>query len=208
VLYLIRELEDEKRIPSLPVIVDSPMALQAIQVYSRWTEEHDEEYASILARKIHPLKTDRIRFVSTREKSKRINNIKGARIIISFSGMLTGGRVLHHAIRILPNEDATIVFVGYQASGTRGRQIVEGAREVKIMKQVVPVRCHVEVVEGFSAHADWKGVLRWLEGTTVTTEKSVYDSRRTRSIVGNGRANKRKICMGSYNTAIRTNNTA
>jgi metallo-beta-lactamase family protein len=142
------------------VIVDSPMALQAIQVYSRWTEEHDEEYASILARKIHPLKTDRIRFVSTPEKSKRINNIKGARIIISFSGMLTGGRVLHHAIRILPNEDATIVFVGYQASGTRGRQIVEGAREVKIMKQVVPVRCHVEVVEGFSAHADWKGVLR------------------------------------------------
>jgi metallo-beta-lactamase family protein len=171
VLYLIRELEDEKRIPSLPVIVDSPMALQAIQVYSRWTEEHDEEYASILARKIHPLKTDRIRFVSTREKSKRINNIKGARIIISFSGMLTGGRVLHHAIRILPNEDATIVFVGYQASGTRGRQIVEGAREVKIMKQVVPVRCHVEVVEGFSAHADWKGVLRWLEGLPSPPKK-------------------------------------
>ncbi len=171
VLYLIRELEDEKRIPSLPVIVDSPMALQAIQVYNRWTEEHDEEYASILARKIHPLKTDRMRFASTREESKRINDMKGARIIISSSGMLTGGRVLHHAMRILPDENATIVFVGYQASGTRGRRIVEGAREIKIMKQVVPVRCHVEVVEGFSAHADWKEVLRWLEGLPSPPKK-------------------------------------
>jgi metallo-beta-lactamase family protein len=171
VLYLIRELEDEKRIPSLPVIVDSPMALQATQAYNRWTEEHDEEYASILAKKIHPLKTNWMRLASTREESKRINDMKGARIIISASGMLTGGRVLHHAIRILPDKDATIVFVGYQAAGTRGRQIVEGAREVKIMKQSVPVRCHVEVVEGFSAHADWKGVLRWLEGLPSAPKK-------------------------------------
>ncbi|MFN3330759.1 MAG: MBL fold metallo-hydrolase RNA specificity domain-containing protein, partial [Pyrinomonadaceae bacterium] len=168
VLYLIRELEDEKRIPSLPVIVDSPMALQAIQVYNRWSEEHDEEYASILAKKIHPLKTDWMRLASTREESKKVNEMKGARIIISSSGMLTGGRVLHHAMRILPNENATIVFVGYQAAGTRGRQIVEGAKEIKIMKQVVPVRCRVEIVEGFSAHADWKGVLRWLDGLTST----------------------------------------
>ena len=164
VLYLIRELEDESRIPSLPVIVDSPMALQAIQIYNRWTEEHDEEYASILAKKIHPLKTNWMRLASTREESKRLNDMKGARIIISASGMLTGGRVLHHAMRILPDENATIVFVGYQAAGTRGRQIVDGAKEIKIMKQIVPVRCHVEVVEGFSAHADWKMVLRWLEG--------------------------------------------
>jgi metallo-beta-lactamase family protein len=171
VLYLIRELEDEKRIPSLPVIVDSPMALQATQAYNRWTEEHDEEYASILAKKIHPLKTNWMRLASTREESKRINDMKGARIIISASGMLTGGRVLHHAIRILPDKDATIVFVGYQAAGTRGRQIVEGAREVKIMKQSVPVRCHVEVVEGFSAHADWKGVLRWLKGLPSAPKK-------------------------------------
>ncbi|RMG08330.1 MAG: MBL fold metallo-hydrolase, partial [Acidobacteria bacterium] len=119
---------------------------------------------SILARKIHPLKTNWMRLASTREESKRLNDMKGARIIISASGMLTGGRVLHHAMRILPDENATIVFVGYQAAGTRGRQIVDGAKEIKIMKQIVPVRCHVEVVEGFSAHADWKTVLRWLEG--------------------------------------------
>ena len=103
---------------------------------------------------------------STREESKRINEMKGARIIISASGMLTGGRVLHHAMRILPNENATFVFVGYQADGTTGRRILNGEQEVKIMKQWIPVRCHVEKVEGFSAHADWKAVLRWLSGLT------------------------------------------
>ena len=164
VLYMIRELEEQKRIPILPVVVDSPMAAQATQVYNRWHEEHDREYASILAHKRHPLRTASMSTAATRDESKRLNNMYGPRIIISASGMLTGGRVLHHAIRILPDEDATIVFVGYQAAGTTGRRVVDGAHEVRIMKQTVPVRCHVERVEGFSAHADWQGVLRWLSG--------------------------------------------
>jgi metallo-beta-lactamase family protein len=99
--------------------------------------------------------------------------MKGARIIISSSGMLTGGRVLHHAMRVLPNENATIIFVGYQAAGTTGRRILDGEREVRIMKEQIPVRCRVEKVEGFSAHADWKAVLRWLEGLR-TTPKTVF----------------------------------
>jgi metallo-beta-lactamase family protein len=78
--------------------------------------------------------------------------------------MMTGGRVLHHARRFLPDKRSTIVFVGYQAAGTTGRRILDGQREVKIMGEFVPVRCHVERVGGFSAHADWKEVLRWLEG--------------------------------------------
>jgi metallo-beta-lactamase family protein len=172
-LYMIRELEDEKKIPSMPVVVDSPMAAQATQVYNRWSEEHDEEYASILANKVHPLKTDWMKTASTREESKRINDMKGARIIISSSGMMTGGRVLHHAVRILPNERATVVFVGYQAAGTTGRRILNGESEVKIMKQWIPVRCRVEKVEGFSAHADWKAVIRWLEGLP-NTPKAVF----------------------------------
>jgi metallo-beta-lactamase family protein len=161
-LYMIRALEDEGAIPSMPVVVDSPMAAQATQVYNRFSEEHDEEYASILAKKVHPLRTDWMKTAATREESKRINEMKGARIIISSSGMLTGGRVLHHAMRILPQENATLIFVGYQAAGTTGRRIMNGEREVRIMKQWIPVRCHVERVEGFSAHADWKAVLRWL----------------------------------------------
>ncbi len=164
VLYLIRELEDAGRIPKLPVVVDSPMASQATQVYNRFNEEHDEDYASVLAQKRHPLRTAMMSTAASREDSKRLNDMKGVRIIISASGMMTGGRVMHHALRILPNEKATVIFVGYQAAGTTGRRLQDGEREVKIMKNWVPVRCHIAKVDGFSAHADWKGVLRWLEG--------------------------------------------
>lgn len=164
VLYLIRELEDEKRIPILPVIVDSPMASQATQVYSRSRDEHDVEYASILANKRHPLRTGSMMTASTRDESKKVNDMHGTRIIISASGMMTGGRVLHHAVRLLPQENATVVFVGFQAAGTTGRRIQDGERRVKIMKGWVDVNCYVERIEGFSAHADWKAVLRWLEG--------------------------------------------
>ena len=173
ILYLIRELEEAKRIPILPVIVDSPMAAQATQVYSRWNEEHDDEYASILMQKRHPLRTNSMMTTATREESKRLNDMKGARIIVSASGMMTGGRVLHHAMRVLPDENATLIFVGYQAAGTTGRRIQDGEREVRIMKNWIPVRCHVERVEGFSAHADWKAVLRWLEGLP-NTPKTVF----------------------------------
>ncbi|MFN0140984.1 MAG: MBL fold metallo-hydrolase RNA specificity domain-containing protein [Pyrinomonadaceae bacterium] len=173
VLYMIRELEEQKRIPVLPVIVDSPMAAQTTQVYNRWHEEHDREYASLLAHKKHPLRTASMQTASSRDESKRLNEMKGSRIIISASGMMSGGRVLHHAMRILPNEDATVVFVGYQAAGTTGRRIQDGEREVKIMKNWIPVRCHIEKVEGFSAHADWKAVIRWLLGLK-TTPKMVF----------------------------------
>lgn len=168
ILYMIRELEEQKRIPVLPVRVDSPMASQATQIYNRFAEEHDREYTSILMQKRHPLRTGSMMTTSTREESKKLNSERGTRIIISASGMMTGGRVLHHAMRILPDEDATLVFVGYQAAGTTGRRIQDGEREVKIMKQWIPVKCHVEKIEGFSAHADWKAVLRWLSGLKST----------------------------------------
>ena len=171
ILYLIRELEEDKKIPVLPVVVDSPMASQATQVYNRFNEEHDREYASILARKIHPLRTGSMTTASSRDESKKLNDMRGTRIIISASGMLTGGRVLHHAMRVLPNKDATIIFVGYQAAGTTGRRILDGEPEVRIMKSWIPVRCHIEKIEGFSAHADWKAVLRWLSGLKVTPKK-------------------------------------
>lgn len=163
IIYLIRELEEAGKIPVMPVIVDSPMAKQATQVYQRWNEEHDEEYASILAEKKHPLQTENMTTTNNRDDSIRINKENGAIIIISASGMLSGGRVLHHAVRILPNPDATLVFVGYQAAGTRGRIIKDGAKEVRIMRSWIPVRCHLEEIGGFSAHADWKAVLRWLK---------------------------------------------
>lgn len=163
-VYLIRELEDEKMIPVLPVTVDSPMAAATTTAYANRKEEQDEEYASILTQKRHPLRTHSMTTASSRQESKRLNDAKGARVIISASGMMTGGRVLHHALRLVPDPDATIIFVGFQAAGTLGRRILDGEPEVKILGQWVPVRCRVTKIGGFSAHADWKEVLRWLEG--------------------------------------------
>ena len=161
-LYLIRELEDEKRVPILPVILDSPMASAATKVYANRREEHDEEYVTASAGNANPMRTHSMTAATTREDSKRLNQERGARVIISASGMMTGGRVLHHALRVLPDENATIVFVGYQAAGTLGRRVADGEREVKVLGQWIPVRCQSVRIGGFSAHADWQEVIRWL----------------------------------------------
>lgn len=163
-VYLIRELEDEKTIPVLPVTVDSPMAAATTTAYANRKEEHDEDYASIVTQQRHPLRTHSMTTASSRQESKRLNDAQGARVIISASGMMTGGRVLHHALRLVPDPEATVLFVGYQAAGTTGRRILDGEPEVKVLGQWVPVRCRVAKIGGFSAHADWKEVLRWLEG--------------------------------------------
>ena len=162
-LYFLRELEDEKRIPVLPVCVDSPMAALATQAYARRTEEQDDEYAAALKANPNPLRTHNLLVCASREDSKRINSMEGARIIIAASGMMNGGRVLHHALRLLPDENATVVFVGYQAVGTLGRRVADGQKQVKVLGQWVAVKCGIEKIGGFSAHADWKEVLRWLQ---------------------------------------------
>lgn len=163
VLYLIRELEDEKRVPILPVILDSPMASKATKVYSNRREEHDEEYVTATAGNANPLQTHSMMTSTSKEDSKRLNQQRGARIIISASGMMTGGRVLHHALRVLPDANATVVFVGYQAGGTLGRRVADGEKEVRVLGQWVPVRCQSVKIGGFSAHADWQEVIRWLK---------------------------------------------
>lgn len=163
-LYIIRELEDEKAIPVLPVTVDSPMAAATTVVYANRKEEHDEEYTSVLSQHRQPLRTHSMITASSRQESKKLNDAKGARIIISASGMMTGGRVMHHALRLVSDPETTIIFVGYQAAGTTGRRILDGEPEVKILGNWVPVRCRIARIGGFSAHADWKEVLRWLEG--------------------------------------------
>src|SRR5256714_2247196 len=174
IVYLIRELEEENRIPVLPVRVDSPMAAAATQAYGNRKEEQDEDYASVLAHRVYPLRTRNMLTASSRDESKKLNDERGTRIIISASGMMTGGRVLHHAQRILPDEHATIVFVGYQAAGTTGRRILNGEKEVKIYGQWVPVRCHIERIGGFSAHADWKEILRWLAPLQSTPPRKTF----------------------------------
>lgn len=161
-LYFIRQLEDAKRVPIMPVILDSPMASAATKIYASRVEEHDEEYASAAKASGNPMKTHSMRAASSREESKALNSLTGVRVIISASGMMNGGRVLHHALRVLPDPNATVVFVGYQAMGTLGRRVQDGEKEVKVLGQWIPVRCNVEKIGGFSAHADWQEVIRWL----------------------------------------------
>ena len=163
-LYLIRELEDENKVPVLPVIVDSPMAAAATRAYAGRKEEQDTDYALALTHTPAPLRTHSMTTATSRDDSKRLNKMQGARVIISASGMMNGGRVLHHALRVLPDENAIVVFVGYQAAGTLGRRVSDGEKEVKVLGQWVPVRCQIEKIGGFSAHADWKEEIRWLEG--------------------------------------------
>src|SRR5690606_26162013 len=131
-LYWIRELENDGAIPIVPVIIDSPMAVDATEIYRDFKNDFDEESKLLLAHGQSPLRTRMTAFSRSVEDSKKLNTLKMPRIIISASGMVTGGRILHHLTHWLPRDEATVLFVGFQAVGTRGRLIQSGAREVKI----------------------------------------------------------------------------
>jgi metallo-beta-lactamase family protein len=163
-LYHLRNLEEAGRIPEMDVFVDSPMACDATPIYLAHLEEHDLAMRSLLERGRTPLATRRTRFVTSPNESKRLNMIEGPGIIISASGMATGGRVLHHLKYRLPDPRNTVLFVGYQSEGTRGRRLLDGEKELKIHGQMIPVEADIRVVSGFSAHADWTETLRWMEG--------------------------------------------
>ena len=172
-VYTIRKMEDAGEIPTMPVYVDSPMGIEATEIYSRHTEEHDFEMARLRGNDLSPLRSRRMVVAKTPEQSKAINNMKGPLIIISASGMATGGRVLHHLKHRLPNPDTTVLLAGYQAEGTRGRSLQDGAKEIKMLGEVIPVRAKVKVLDGFSAHADQGEIMRWL-GTFKKAPKITY----------------------------------
>jgi metallo-beta-lactamase family protein len=172
-LYTIRQLEDEGAIPVVPVHVDSPMGIEATDIYCRHTDEHDFEMASLRNHARSPISSRHLTVHRTPEQSKSINKLKGPLIIISASGMATGGRILHHLKQRLPEPDTTVLLAGYQAEGTRGRLLQDGAKEIKMLGQVVPVRAQVKMLDGFSAHADQSEILRWL-GTFQKAPRKTY----------------------------------
>jgi metallo-beta-lactamase family protein len=171
-LYVLRELELENRIPVLPVYVDSPMAVDAVEVFRRHVEEHDLEMAQLERDGANPLHTGRVHFARSVEDSKAINDHRFPSIIISANGMATGGRILHHLIQRLPDERNAIVFVGFQAYGTRGRLLSEGARQIRIFGVDYPVRAGIHVIDGFSAHGDYSEIMRWLRGFNKAPRKT------------------------------------
>jgi metallo-beta-lactamase family protein len=170
-LYLIRELEEENRIPILRVFVDSPMAVSATRLYLRHKEDHDLEMQDLMDERRNPLATRRFNLARTVDESKRVSAQDESTIVISASGMATGGRILHHLRKRLPDERNTVIFVGFQAEGTRGRRLIDGEKEIKIFGEMVPVRARVERLDNLSAHADYREILRWLGGFKRAPEK-------------------------------------
>lgn len=163
-LYYLRELEAEKRIPILPVKLDSPMAQQTTRLYIKNTDDHDKEMRELIAHHINPLRTTSFGYGGT--KFVDIGEISRPTIVISASGMATGGRVLHYLKRYLPDERATVLFSGFQAEGTRGRRLLEGEKTVKIHGELIPVHAEIASISNLSAHADYQEILRWLSGFT------------------------------------------
>ncbi|PZR04517.1 MAG: MBL fold metallo-hydrolase [Archangium gephyra] len=161
-IWTIRRLEDEGRLPFVAVYVDSPMAINVSDIYCRHPEDHDLDMKLLMDEKRCPLCCHQYNLVRTAEQSKTLNGQRGPMIIIAGSGMATGGRVLHHLKHRLPDHRNTVLLVGYQAIGTRGRLLHDGAKFVRIHGAEVPVRAHVETINGLSAHADQNEILRWL----------------------------------------------
>ena len=162
-MYYLRQLEDEQRIPRLPVYVDSPMALSATDLYLKHKEDHDLEYSrEENGGKGDPLDVHEFHLTRSVEESKAINNVKTPCIIISASGMVSGGRVLHHLAQRLPDARNAVILAGFQAVGTRGRALLEGAKMLNLFGQQVPVCAEIVEMGQFSAHAGKGELLRWL----------------------------------------------
>ena len=166
-LYWLFKLEDEGRLEKLPIYVDSPMALKGIEYYKARTDELDKE---ILAMR---RKLPRFTSVNSARESKELVERDAPAVIIASSGMATGGRVVHHLFAGLPDPRNTVLFVGFQAAGTRGRQLVDGAQHVKMFGQYVPVHARIEKIDGMSAHADAGEIVRWLR-TFPRAPKTTY----------------------------------
>lgn len=161
-IYYFHLLMERKVIPKLPIYIDSPMAIDVTDLYEKHNNIHKIKVEHKDGKLVSIFDTPNIHFCNTRESSKALNEITKPAIIISASGMATGGRVLHHLFHRLRRENDTVLLAGYQAEGSRGRRIQDGEPMVKIFGEEVPVLCHVKTIHGLSAHADQRELLQWL----------------------------------------------
>lgn len=171
-LYFLRELVEDESIAPLPIFLDSPMAREATVAYRSCALEHDAEMRALMREGVDPLVPPNFEIVGRVDESKRLNSLAGPAIIISASGMATGGRILHHLKHRLPDPTTTVVFAGFQAEGTRGRRLLEGEDEVKIFGEMIPVRPQVRSIPSLSAHADADELTIWASGAATAQKRS------------------------------------
>jgi metallo-beta-lactamase family protein len=161
ILYLLGEFHREGTLPQIPVYLDSPLAIKATEIFRRNKKYYDEEASAIVEKGLDPFDMPLLRFTPTAEESMAINKQAGPAIVISANGMCTAGRIKHHLKHNLWRPGSSLIIVGYQAEGTTGRKIVDGAKTVRIFREEVAVKARVFTIGGFSAHADQKGLLEW-----------------------------------------------
>ena len=161
-LFMLKELMESGQVPRVPVHADSPMAIKAVQIFMQHSEEFTPETKAIITKYGSPLDWPDFHFDVSQDDSKKINNIKSPVIIISSSGMVAGGRILHHLMLRLPDPKNLVLFIGFQAPGTRGFTIQHGAPQVKMFGQEIPIRAQIASLEQFSDHADTPELLEWL----------------------------------------------
>lgn len=159
-LYHLRKLMKADRIPDVPVYIDSPMAISATYLF--FTHANYLKNTFNLREFAHEVETNMLVFVRSNEHSKALNQIKQRAIIISSSGMMTGGRILHHLYHRLRRDQDTVLIAGYQAEGTRGRRLLDGEKTIKIFGEEVPVKCRVAYTSSMSGHADREELFRWM----------------------------------------------
>ena len=170
-LYHLNELVEKGRIPRVPVFIDSPLAIKLTAVYKKYETYFDEDAYRLVKSGEDIFNFPGLHLTLTTEESKSINGVPPPKIVIAGSGMSTGGRILHHERRYLPDPKSLILFVGYQSAGSLGRQILDGARTVRIMGEEVPVRCARRMISAFSAHADRPRLIAWLRPFRLTAKK-------------------------------------
>ncbi len=172
-LYELNKLSEyDKDLPDMPIYVDSPLAIDATKVYKKYPTYYDKE-----AKELHDAGDDflefpRLEMTYSKRDSQKINHIPGPKMVIAGAGMMNGGRIIHHAFRYLPDSNSTLMIVGYQANGTLGRKLYDGAKQVKIFKEDVDVRCTIQAIGALSAHGDQKKLLDWIG--TAKNLKTVY----------------------------------
>ncbi len=161
VLFILFKLWRERKIPRCRIYLDSPLATHATRIFERYTEWFPAPARRLFRKKRDPFDFELLQYTLTRRASKRIPSDEGGVIIIAGSGMCTGGRVLHHLRKNLPRPESSVVFVGFQAVGTLGREILDGASRVQVLGSIVPVRAKIVRIDGLSAHADQPILVDW-----------------------------------------------
>ena len=195
-LYELNGLFLEKSIPNVPIFLDSPLAIKLTEVYENYLDYLNDKARALIKSGDDIFNFPQLILTRSTPESKNINNVKGPKVIIAGSGMSNGGRILHHEARYLPDPKSALLFVGYQAENSLGRRILEGAKEVSIFRQVIPVKCKIHNIGGYSGHADQNFILEWVG-------KANEGGRLKKVFIVEGEANPAKVLAGKIKESLR-----